>query len=148
MALPALGPSGDLPVGVHQATLAEVLDQFGKAPGTRITTGRRLERIYRLADGTGKLARFIIFGSFITDKPDPNDVDVFLVMQDAFDASSVSGEAALLFDHAAAASHFGASVFWLCRRCAWGGEESTIEYWQVTRGGGQRGIVEVVKELA
>lgn len=41
---------------------------------------RRLERIYTLVRATGHLARFIIFGSFVTAKAEPNDVDIFLLM--------------------------------------------------------------------
>jgi len=52
----------------------------------------------------------------------------------------------LLFDHAAAQAHFGASVFWLRRLAALGGEQETIEYWQIKRDGGQRGIVEILSE--
>ncbi len=92
------------------------------------------------------MARFVVFGSFVTDKPEPNDVDVFLVMEDKFDGAKLQGEATLLFDHAAADVHFGASVFWVRRVAALGGEQPTIEYWQVKRGGGQRGIVEIVEE--
>jgi hypothetical protein len=40
---------------------------------------RRLEHIYTLAVGTGHLARFIIYGSFVTTKPNPGDVDIFLL---------------------------------------------------------------------
>jgi hypothetical protein len=69
-----------------------------------------------------------------------------MIMDDAFKAEEVRGEAALLFDHAAADSHFGASVFWVRRLAALGGEQATIEYWQVKRGGGQRGIVEIIEE--
>ena len=90
--------------------------------------------------------RFRVFGSFVTDKPDPNDIDVFLVMRDTFDGAQLRGEAGLLFDHAAADAHFGASVFWVRRLAALGGEQTTIEYWPVKRGGGQRGIVEIVED--
>ena len=38
-------------------------------------------------------------GSFVTAKEDPGDVDVVLLMEDTFDLTSVSGEAALLFQH-------------------------------------------------
>ena len=105
-----------------------------------------MERIYRLARDTGHLARFVVFGSFVTNKPEPHDVDLVLVMQDTFDAAKLEGEAALLFDHAAADAHFGASVFWLRRFAAMGGEQATIEYWQAKRGGGRRGIVEIIEE--
>ena len=67
-------------------------------------------------------------------------------MEDTFDASDVTGESRLLFDHAAAQAHFGASVFWLRRLAAWEGEQAAVEYWQVKRGGGYRGIVEIVPE--
>ena len=79
----------------------------------------RLERIYRGARASGHLARFVVFGSFITDKPEPNDLDVFLLMEDSFDASKLEGETLLLFDHAAAQAVFGGSVFWLRRLAAW-----------------------------
>ena len=103
-----------------------------------------MERIYHVAAATGHLARFIVFGSFVADKPEPNDVDVFLIMADAFDGNTLHGEPALLFDHAAADAHFGASVFWVRRFAAFGGEQATIQYWQVKRGGGKRGIIEIV----
>ena len=35
----------------------------------------------------------------------------------------------------------------IVRLACLGGEQATIEYWQVTRGGAQRGIVEVIAEV-
>ena len=58
------------------------------------------------------------------------------------------GEAPILFDHAAAQAHFGASVFWLRRLAAWPNEQAAVEFWQVKRGGGRRGIVEVTRAEA
>jgi hypothetical protein len=92
------------------------------------------------------LARFVVFGSFATDEPEPNDVDVFLVMDDSFDGDALRGESAVLFDHAAADARFGASVFWVRRLAALGGEQRMVEYWQAKRGGGQRGIIEIVED--
>ena len=112
MPLPPLTSSGDLPLGVHRASLRELLECFGVGSRKRMAVAERLERIYRLAFATGQLSRFVVFGSFVTDKPEPNDVDVFIVVQDTFDAGELRGETALLFDHAAADAHFGASVFW------------------------------------
>jgi hypothetical protein len=94
----------------------------------------------------GYLARFVVFGSFVTATLEPNDVDIFMVMEDPFDAAQLTGEAAMLFDHAVAQAHFGASVFWLRRLAALGGEQATIEYWQVKRNGDYRGIVEIIGE--
>ena len=144
MSLPPLTENGELPLGVHPASLREVLDRFGVGSHQRKALALRLARVYRVAQASGHLARFVIFGSFVTDRVEPNDVDIFLLMADAFDASQLSGEAPLLFDHAAAQAHFGASVFWLRRLAAWPDEQTAVEFWQVKRGGGRRGIVEVI----
>jgi len=68
---------------------------------------------YRTAASTEQLARFVIFGSFVTAKPEPNDVDIVILMEDTFDLASVAGEAALVFQHMEADARFGASVFWV-----------------------------------
>ncbi|MCA9159973.1 MAG: hypothetical protein KDA72_16685 [Planctomycetales bacterium] len=147
MALPKLTDSGELPLGVHPATLQETLDRFGMGEAQRIAVSERLQRIYIVAASTGHLARFVLYGSFVTEKACPNDVDVFLVMDDEFDGDELSAESSLLFDHAAADAHFGASVFWVRRPTAFGGEQALVEYWQVKRDGGQRGIIEIVEEF-
>ena len=146
MPLPKLTDSGELPLGVHRASLEECLERFGVGHSQRIAVGERLERIYNLASSSEHLVRLVVFGSFVTDQPEPNDVDVFLVMDDSFDGDSLHGESALVFDHAAADTHFGASVFWVRRLATLGGEQAMVEYWQAKRGGGRRGIIEIVEE--
>ena len=69
-----------------------------------------------------------MFGSFVTTKPEPGDLDVFLLMEDTFDVSQLLGEVRLLFDHPVADAHFGASVFWMRRLAALGGEQEAIEF--------------------
>jgi hypothetical protein len=144
--LPAFNEEGDLPPGVHYARLPHVLERFGKGTARRRAVADRLKRIYQLAASTEQLARFVVFGSFVTAKAEPNDVDIVLLMEDGFDLASVTGEAALVFQHMAADAHFGASVFWTKRSGAIGGEQAMIEYWQVRRQGGRRGIIEIVGE--
>lgn len=107
---------------------------------------RRLERIYNLAQNTRALARFIIFGSFVTAKPNPNDVDIFMLMEDSFELSQVTGETALIFDHQAAQSKEGASVFWIRRMAALGSEQAALEDWQIKRDKTRRGIVEIISD--
>ncbi len=102
--------------------------------------------MYEIAQGTGQLRRFVVLGSFITSKEDPNDVDAFMIMDDEFDVDGLGGEARLLFEHAAAQSHFGCSVFWVRRLAAMGGEQAAIEDWQMKRDGTERGIVEIIGE--
>jgi Family of unknown function (DUF6932) len=111
-----------------------------------MVVAKRLEHVYETARSTGQLARFIVYGSFVTQKREPNDVDVFLVMEDTFDLGRITGEARLLFDHLVAQNHFGASVFWTRRLGCLGGEQAAVEDWQRKRDRGKRGIVEIVED--
>jgi hypothetical protein len=143
---PRFNKNGDLPRGIHKASLGDVIEHFGKGNLKRAILAQRLNRIYDLAVGTGQTARFIIFGSFVTDKPNPQDLDIFLLMEDTFDIRQVAGEARIIFDHMASQNYEGASIFWLRRMAALDGEEAAVEHWQIKRDGKKRGIVEVLKD--
>jgi len=80
----------------------------------------------------------------VTAKREPNDVDIFMLMDDTFDAQQVESEAAIIFDHVAVQHYEGASVFGIRRMAAIDGEETAIQYWQSTREQTKRGIVEVI----
>jgi hypothetical protein len=146
MPVPPFTEDGDLPAGVYSVSLREAVKWFGRMTTRRKVIAARLERIYRVAFATGYLHRFTVFGSFVTAKPEPGDVDVFMLMDDGFDVSMLTGDARLLFDHTMADTFFGASVFWMRRLAAFDGEQTAIEYWQIKRDGGLRGILEVVGE--
>src|SRR5947209_4153128 len=139
--LPAFDENGDLPIGIYRLSLREALDHFGAESVQRQAVARRLEQICKIAGTVHEIVRLVVFGSFVTAKPTPNDVDVFMLMDDAFDASTLGGDVKLLFDHATAQAFFGASVFWLRRMATFGDDQTAVEYWQVKRGGGKRGIV-------
>lgn len=109
MPIPDFTAAGELPLGVHQATLVEVVARFGTG-SRRTRLARRLERIYALAADTGALARFVLLGSFVTDKAEPNDIDVFIVMENGFTGQQLALPAAVLFDHLLCQAHHGASV--------------------------------------
>ena len=144
MTFPDFNENGDLPVGIYEATLQEVVEHFGTQNLKRRRVAQRLIRIYELAVRTKHLKRFIVFGSFVTDKPYPNDVDIFLLMNDDFDPEKISGESAVIFNNLAAQEFEGASVFWLRSFAAVGGEQSAVEDWQYKRDETRRGIVEVL----
>jgi hypothetical protein len=106
----------------------------------------RLNRVFQAASGTKRLARFVVFGSFVTTKPNPNDVDIFMIMEDTFDVSRLKGNARFLFDHSLAQSYYGCSVFWVRRLAVMGGEQAAIEDWQIKRDGTRRGIIEIIAD--
>ena len=84
MPLPAFDSRGDLPEGVHKAALDEVVARFGHGTPQRQLVTARLRHIYDLVRATGKLQRFVIFGSYITAKLGPNDLDILIVVGDDF----------------------------------------------------------------
>lgn len=144
MALPAFNNQGKLPEGVHSATIDEVIARFGVGTAERQAATAKLLEIYHIATSTGKLDRLVIFGSYVTTKPVPNDIDVVLILSDDFDLTTCDEETRLLFDHQKAADEFGASVFWI--RPAMLILETLdefIAYWQVKRDKTRRGIIEV-----
>lgn len=141
--LPAFNERGDLPPGVHQAQWSEVGDRFGRGQVRQMLT-RTLRHIHDLASQTGHLERFLIFGSYVTAREAPGDVDVVLVMARAFSLEQAPRESRTLFSHADADARFGASVFWV-RRGILPDEEiaGLLDFWQTRRDGPKRGIVEV-----
>lgn len=142
---PKFNKNGDLPPGIYRASLSEVIEHFGTGLPQRRIMAQRLARIYKLVSSTNQLARFIIFGSFVTAKSAPNDIDIFLLMEDSFDASQLVGESGIIFNHLMAQNYEGASIFWIRKLAALNGEQETIEYWQLKRDGTKRGIIEVVE---
>ena len=144
--MPGFNPDGDLPFGFHRASLNELVDRLGKTTNRRMALATRFERVHELVPKTGKLSRFIVFGSFVTDKPEPNDVDIFVIMDDTFEVAELTGESRLVFDHERAQAHFGCSIFWIRQLAAIGGDDDAIAHWQLKRDGGRRGIVEITNE--
>jgi hypothetical protein len=143
--MPLFNAQGDLPSGVYRATLAEILERFGHGAPQRVTVTEWLQRVIALAQGTGKLEHVFIWGSYVTDKPEPGDIDLFLVMALDFMSNDYTDTTRSVFDSATAERTLGATVFWMNSR---EGTEprvaSFLEQFQIRRDGGRRGIVEVV----
>ena len=82
--LPAFNHEGNLPEGIHVVTEDEVFERFATPPARRQWLGEQLRSLVALAKSTGQLARMFLWGSFVTSKEVPNDLDVLLVMGTEF----------------------------------------------------------------
>jgi hypothetical protein len=90
------------------------------------------------------LARFLVFGSFVSDAVEPRDVDVVLVMTAGFRLEDAPRESRTLFSHPDAEARFGASVFWVREgMLPQDVMRDFLETWQTKRDRTKRGIVEV-----
>ncbi len=75
--LPALTYHGFLPEGIHDCDFAEIQKRFA-TNASRIVLCSRLEAFLQWAISTGSFSEAYIDGGFITDKAQPEDIDVIL----------------------------------------------------------------------
>lgn len=141
--LPPFTTAGDLPDGIHTAGWPEIAARLGGSPA-RDRLLARLRHLHELAARTGKLKRFLVFGSVVSDVPVPRDVDIALVMAADFQLENAPRESQTLFSHADAEARFGASVFWVREDMLPEAlMQEFLDTWQTKRDGTRRGIVEV-----
>jgi hypothetical protein len=142
--LPEFDNNGNLPVGIHSASPEEIHARFGASSTRRKWLADRFQEIIETAKATGKLRRIFLWGSFVTVREEPNDLDVLLIMSDDFESSEVSGEAELLFDHLKAKMRFTTDLFWTKESMPPDILQMWLETYQITKDFERRGIVEVI----
>ena len=142
--LPAFNQDGNLPEGLHVATEDEVFVRFATLSARRQWLGEQLRSLVALAKSTGHLARVFLWGSFVTSKEVPNDLDALLVISTEFAVEAVPTLAQVVFDHVQARLRFQADIFWTKASI----EPQVLHLWLDTYQTGKdftrRGIVEVV----
>lgn len=96
-----------------------------------------------LAAKTGELSRVFVWGSFVTAKPSPRDLDILLIMDADFETERIDSPTQAIFDSTRAKLQFEADVFWA--RSSIGGEilRAWLETYQISRSFPKRGIVEL-----
>ncbi len=142
--LPPFTDAGDLPPGIHAAGWREIEERFGTGSDGRARGFARLRHVHELTSRTGKLVRFLVFGSFVSAAANPRDVDVALVMAADFKLEDAARESCTVFSHPDAEARFGASVFWVREGMVPADlMQEFLETWQTKRDGTKRGILEV-----
>jgi predicted nucleotidyltransferase len=99
-----------------------------------------LREVVALAQSTGCVEAMYIFGSFVTAKAAPADLDLFVIMAADFVSERVEGRARLLFDRSRAALVWGICLYWMTAQTD---RTPFLAAWQLRRDGGLRGIVEI-----
>ena len=143
--LPKLTRRGVLPPGIHRATLPEVVRRFGGGSAQRRLVTLRTQRILALAARGGWLRRAFLWGSYVTAKADPNDVDIMLVMSAGFGRQNCNAEMLRVFDSEMAERELAATVLWIPEDVPADLIDALLDRWQVGRDGAVRGIVEVIQ---
>ena len=91
MAIPDLDDAGFLPEGVHECSLDEIDQRFGgnQSAFRRSALFAKLREFIQEVRSTGMAAGLIVDGSFITNKTEPNDIDLVLILPDEHDFNAV-----------------------------------------------------------
>jgi hypothetical protein len=91
MTIPAFDANGLLPVGIHNCTLLEIEERFGRFQSSdrRCRLFERLRSFVSEASKSRLVRAIIIDGSFITDVDSPNDIDLILVLGPDHDYAAV-----------------------------------------------------------
>jgi hypothetical protein len=141
--LPELTDPGELPPGVHLAGWHEFQSRFGGSSPRRAWLSSRLWVLLELAANNGKLRRVFIWGSFVTAKPSPKDLDILLIMAEDFEVDGIAAPAQAVFDSTRAKLLFESDVFWA--RASIGQEmlDLWLDTYQTSRSFRKRGIVEL-----
>ena len=121
----------------------EFRDRFNGSTPRRLWLSGQLRKVLELAAESGDLRRAFVWGSFVTAKPAPGDLDILLIMSEDFEVARAPAAAQAIFDSVRARLLFESDVFWA--RASIGDEmlDLWLDTYQTSRIFRKRGIVEL-----
>jgi len=135
--LPAFHDGLNLPIGLYPATAQEVTEYFGKSTRRNLLC-MTLQKMLERAKGCN-FRKVILFGSFVSSKESPGDIDLFWTLTPGTDTGTLTPECRELLDSANSKERFQCDVFWCFD------EQDAISrmsaMWALDRGGRKRGLV-------
>lgn len=86
MPIPALNEEGLLPEGVHDCTLDEIAVRFGRFQQSdrRVQLFVQLRELIEEERRAGLAVAVIVDGSFVTQKLEPGDIDLVIVLPEGY----------------------------------------------------------------
>ena len=100
----------NLPEGLHQAPVQEVITHFG-ASARRTALCTSLQNIIAAARSC-QFRKVILFGSFVSSKNDPGDIDLFWTLPPDIDTDDLARACKDLINPQTSKALFGCDVFW------------------------------------
>lgn len=142
MSIPCLNKNGFLPVGLHLATLAELAERFGESTAIRRALLERFLSFVELARHVGA-RRMFVAGSFVTDSPEPGDVDIVIWLSDQFHELVDAGDDKALGLELRLLTREPKEAFGVFDEEGW---QAWVDFFSLVRGRNdlRRGLVEVI----
>lgn len=112
--IPTFNMHGVLPVGTHICTLEDVKLNFSNIPDIKIRSDLyiKLEEFFNeLSKNIYYFKGLLIDGSYVTNKTDPSDVDVGVILDEYGDATSLPQSVLRLLNSDFIKQNYGFSMF-------------------------------------
>jgi predicted nucleotidyltransferase len=92
---------------------------------------------------TGNVKRVYLFGSFVSGKASPNDVDLLVVMNAGFSTTHLGERSLEIFQHDVCRIRYHADVFWVTEAVGGDRIEDLLDVFSRDRDGRGQSIFEV-----
>ncbi|MEX1026475.1 MAG: hypothetical protein WD049_00485 [Candidatus Paceibacterota bacterium] len=142
--IPDWTETGGLPEGIHQVTWDEFKERFAFFDGSdrRYRIIDQLERLFSDAKRSGIVKRFIVAGSLVTSKAEPNDFDCLVVLDSEILGKQLRPIEYNVVSRKTARRLYGGDVVPVLKGS--GAFEEYLEFFQTDREGRRVGVVEVL----
>jgi len=125
------------------ASLDGIRIRFGTSTPRRQFLFRQLEIIIDQLLVTRNVRQIYLFGSFVSGKASPNDVDLLVVMNAGFSTTQIGGKVLELFQHDVCRIRYHADLFWVTEAVGNARIEDLLEVFSRDREGRTQSVIEV-----
>jgi predicted nucleotidyltransferase len=125
------------------ASLDELRIRFGTSTPRRQFLFRQLEIVIDQLLITRSVKQIYLFGSFVSGKASPNDVDLLVVMNAGFSTTQLGGKVLELFQHDVCRIRYQADLFWVTEVVGNARIEDLLEVFSRDREGRAQSVIEV-----
>jgi predicted nucleotidyltransferase len=125
------------------ASLDDLRIRFGTSTPRRQFLFRQLEIVIDQLLITRSVKQIYLFGSFVSGKASPNDVDLLVVMNAGFSTTQLGGKVLELFQHDVCRIRYQADLFWVTEVVGNPRIEDLLEVFSRDREGRAQSVIEV-----
>ena len=139
--IPPFTQAGLLPPGIHLATREEFLQRFCMDTSRRRQLFQNLERLLESLKKVSSARRILLGGSFVSSKPEPNDIDCIITFDPQIAGSQLRPFEYNVFSGKAVRRMFHIDAYPVVEGTPELAE--LLEFFQETRDGQEVGLIEV-----
>jgi predicted nucleotidyltransferase len=128
---------------VSTASIQEIETRFGTSTPRRQFLFQQLQSLINRLRAIGGVKQIFLFGSFVTGKPSPNDIDLCVVMNRTFSTANLRGQDLDIFQHDLCRIKLHADLFWVTESVGADRIKDLLDVFSRDREGQAQPIIEV-----